>query len=144
MPCRNGALASSISVFALVMLSMGVLRHIAVSLVKPTHVGRKASHHASELVLGQLVDQVLRQRSVGDPSLSEQDTAHRTLQSRSMSERTQTSQNPILRTKLHRPVLRGSFLCPSRLHDLMNQRLALSLILAIGPAPSRYAVDFRP
>lgn len=63
--------------------------------------------------------------------------------SRSVSERTQTIQDLILPTRRHRSVVLRDFLCQPRLHDMMNQRLALSLILANGPAHSRYAVDSR-
>ncbi len=51
-----------------------------------------------------------------------------------MSEPTQTSQDPLLRTKLHRPVVPGDFLCRPRLHDLMNLGLALPLTLVSAPA----------
>ena len=51
-----------------------------------------------------------------------------------MSEPTQTSQDPLLRTKLHRPVVPGDFLCRPRLHDLMNLGLELPLTLVSAPA----------
>jgi len=51
-----------------------------------------------------------------------------------MSEPTQTSQNPLLRTKLHCPVVPKDFLCRPRLHDLMNLGLELPLTLVSAPA----------
>ena len=51
-----------------------------------------------------------------------------------MSEPTRTSQNSLLRTKLHRPVVPGDFLCRPRLHDLMNLGLELPLTLVSAPA----------
>jgi len=51
-----------------------------------------------------------------------------------MSESTQTSQNPLLRTKLHRPVVPKDFLFRPRLHELMNLGLDLPLTLVSAPA----------
>ena len=51
-----------------------------------------------------------------------------------MSEPTQTIQEPLLRTKLHRPVVPGDFLCRPRLHDLMNLGLDSPLTLVSAPA----------
>ena len=51
-----------------------------------------------------------------------------------MPARTQSSQDPLLRTKLHRPVVPGDFLCRPRLHNLMDLGLELPLTLVSAPA----------
>ena len=51
-----------------------------------------------------------------------------------LSEIPQRSHDALLRTKLHRPVARGNFVCRPRLHERLNQGLDTPLTLISAPA----------